>query len=102
EVDAAQLIETVKQLPAPPPIERPRDTAAGPASSAVARDTPKPTQGNTGGPATTAGPATGGRVGDARAHQISSQLAAMEMQVLTGLNSSGPATNAVLDQSGSL
>lgn len=96
EVQAAQLIESMRELPPPPPVERPKDEPAS-TSTPAASAAPKPA-GPSGGRVATAGPAGGGAGrGDARAHQISSQLAALEMQMLTGLSSSaGSATNAVL------
>lgn len=103
EVEAAQLMESVKQLPTPPPLEHPKDPAPTQASSAKAQDTSKPNPTGGGGRVAVAGPAGGGGDrGEARAHQISSQLAALELQVLTGLNSNGPATSAVLSSSGDL
>jgi len=98
EVDTAQLLESVRQLPAPPPLEHPKEPQPTAASSAVARETSKPRAATGGGRVAVAGPAGGGRNnGDARAHQISSQLASLELHMLTGLNSNGSATSAVLD-----
>lgn len=94
EAETAQILESVKQLPAPPPVEHPRieeSASAGPREAAKSAPAP--------GAARSVGAATSGSraAGDARAHQISSQLAALEMQVLVGLNSNGgPATSAVL------
>jgi hypothetical protein len=94
EAETTQIIESMKQLPAPPPVEHPRieeTPSVGPREATKSA----PAQ----GAARTAGAGTGGSraAGDARAHQISSQLAALEMQLLVGLNSNGgPATSAVL------
>ncbi len=109
EVETAQILESVRQLPAPPPIERPKDdsVSAKPvtAASAVARSEAStggartPRSGGGGGSATSAG---GSSISDARVRQLSAQMASLELQVLTGLSGNGPATASVLGLSGDL
>jgi hypothetical protein len=102
EVQATQLIESLRELPPPPPLERPKDepTTAASAAASAAQKPGGPPAGRT----ATAGSGSGGASrGDARAHQISSQLSALEMQMIVGLGSSaGSATNAVLGPGGDL
>src|SRR5262245_38754642 len=93
EVDVAQLLESVKQLPPPPPIEQPKETAAAVATAAATADAPKPGAG--GGKAGGPGKGSGG-VSDARASAIANELAQLDMQMLGALNSSGNATSSVL------
>jgi hypothetical protein len=107
EVETAQILESVKQLPAPPPIEHPKDDNVNPtpaaSAAAVARSDTPPGGGRNarggGGPGTGGG---GSSIGDARAHQLSAQMASLELQVLTGLNSGGSATTSVFGSSGDL
>ncbi|MBK8254030.1 MAG: AgmX/PglI C-terminal domain-containing protein [Polyangiaceae bacterium] len=104
EVDTAQLIESVRNLPAPPPLERPKEETNTPQAANSAQAAAKPASG--GGRAVTAGAAGGGgggKMGDNRAHQIASQLQGLEVAMLTALNSQpGSATSSVLSQSGDL
>ncbi len=93
EVDVAQLLESVKQLPPPPPVEQPKETNDAPQASAAAAEAPKPS-GASGGASKTAG---GGSMSDARKTQISNELAQLDVQMLGALNSSGSATQGVLN-----
>lgn len=105
EAETTQILESVKQLPPPPPIEHPKLDPVAPASSTSAAPVAKtqtPASGGQGGARGGAAGNGGAGAGDARAHQISSQLASMELQVLTALNSGGSATSAVLDGAGNL
>lgn len=88
ENSVAALIESVKQLPPPPPVEQPKEQADTTAQ-AQATEAPK----------AAAGPskaASGGKVSDARAAQIVNELAQLEMQMLGALNSNNSATASVL------
>ena len=98
EVEVAQLLESVKQLPPPPPIEQPKEVTDAPVSTAAAAtDAPKAGGGGAkGGP----GGGGGGRIGDARAAALSNQMAQLELQMVAALGSSGSATNAVLGSAG--
>jgi hypothetical protein len=95
EVDVAQLLESVKQLPPPPPVEQPKDTTDAPSTTAAAAtEAPKPSGGATGGGKAGAG---AGKIGDAKAAAISNELAQLDVQMLGALNSSGSATQGVLN-----
>jgi hypothetical protein len=95
EVEVAQLLESVKQLPPPPPVEQPKEVTDAPASSAAAATEAPKASGAGGGPK---GP--GGRMNDARASALSNQMAQLELQMVAALGSSGSATNAVLGSAG--
>lgn len=94
EVDVAQLLESVKQLPPPPPVETPKESTEAASSTAAAAVTaPKPSGGSNG-----SGKPTGaGRTSDTKAAAISNELAQLDVQMLGALNSSGSATQGVLN-----
>jgi hypothetical protein len=97
EVDFAQLIDSVKQLPPPPPVEQPKEVADVPASTAAAAsEAPKAAAGGGGGKAGPGAGAGKGSVSDARAAAISNELNQLDMQMLGALNSTGGSTNSVL------
>lgn len=99
EVEVAQLLESVKQLPPPPPVEQPKETTDAPVSTAAATaDAPKAASG--GAKAGAGAGAGGGRMSDARASALSNQMAQLELQMVTALGSSGSATNSVLGSAG--
>lgn len=98
----ASLVETTRALPAPPLLERPRaphpsampqttQTAASNASRGSA-EIPRgaPTKRGSPPPATATG-------GDARAAEIATELAALDVDMVTALADGGPATTDVLD-----
>ena len=96
EVDVAQLLESVKQLPPPPPVEQPKEVSDAPATTAAAAAAaPKATGGGGGAKGPGSG---GGKMGDAKATAISNDLDRMELSMLGALNSSGSATQGVLDR----
>src|SRR5262245_35883970 len=64
EVQTAQIIETVKQLPAPPPIEHPSVEAASSAPASSSHEAAKPAPASGGGRVATSGPAGARGVGD--------------------------------------
>lgn len=91
DFDVAQLLDTIKNLPAPPPVEEAKDTADTPTPTAEKTDTPKaptPAKADTGG----------GKVSDTRAAQISNELQQLDLQMLGALNSMGNATQGVLER----
>ncbi len=95
DVMVNQLLESVKQLPAPPPVETPKDVAPQAASTAAAAaDAPKQASGGgkSAGPAAAGGP----KIGDARASQISNELNQLNVAMLGALSSNGSSTSAVL------
>jgi len=89
-----QLLDTVKALPPPPPVEEQKEqvdaasTAA--AATAEAAATPK-----TNSAAKGTGAAKG-QINDAKAAQISNELAQLDVAMLGALNSSGVSTDRVL------
>jgi len=98
EVEVAQLLESVKQLPPPPPVETAKEVSDAPASTAAAAaEAPKAASG---GGAKGAGASGGGRFSDAKASALSNQMAQLELQMVAALGSSGSATNAVLGSAG--
>jgi hypothetical protein len=107
EAETTQILESVKQLPAPPPIEHPKDENATPSPTPSAQASAKPAQSsssNGGGRVASTGNMggnAGGAMSDARAHQLSSQMRALELDVLGSLNESrGSATGIVLSSAG--
>jgi hypothetical protein len=100
EVDVAQLLESVKQLPPPPPVETKEvaevATAAGTAEAAKA-----PSGG--GGKNSGAGKGSGkGSISDARAAAISNELNQLDMAMLGALSGRGSSTDNVLNAGGDL
>ena len=95
DVMVNQLLESVKQLPAPPPVETPKDAAPQAANTAAAAaDAPKQASsgGKSAGPAAAGGP----KIGDSRASQISNELNQLNVAMLGALSSNGSSTSAVL------
>ena len=96
EVSVAQLLESVKQLPPPPPIEAPKETDHAVSTASAAAEAPKAAAHGSGG-GNKAG-ASGKSIGDARAAAISNELAQLDVAMVGALNSRGGATNSVLDR----
>jgi hypothetical protein len=98
EVSVQQLLESVKQLPPPPPIEPPKETDQPATTAAAPTEAPKASAPRSSGGAK--GPAAGGKpsMSDARAAAISNELAALDVAMVGALNSKGGATNSVLDR----
>lgn len=91
EFDVAQILDSIKNLPPPPPVEEPKDpteNATPTPAQAEAPKTPTPSKTDTGG----------GKVSDAKAAQISNELAQLDLQMLGALNSMGDATQGVLER----
>lgn len=99
EVSVAQLLESVKQLPPPPPVEtaQPVDTQANAVATAAAEAPKTPGAGGQGG-AGKGGGGKAGPMGDARAAAISNELAQLDVAMVGALNSRGGATSNVLDR----
>ena len=99
EVSVAQLLESVKQLPPPPPVEAPKesDTPVTTAAAAVA-EAPKAHTGGSAGAAGKGGAPGKSNIGDARAAAIASELAMLDVAMVGALNSKGGATASVLDR----
>jgi hypothetical protein len=99
EVSVAQLLESVKQLPAPPAIETPKTTDTPVSTAAVAAaEAPKTGGGGGGKGGGGKGGGKGGNIGDARAAAIASELAQLDVAMVGALNSRGGATASVLDR----
>jgi hypothetical protein len=95
QVNISQLLESVKQLPPPPPVEEvvESDVETESTAEAEAEAAPKPAaKANQPGKGE-AGP----RMDDTRAAAISDELAALDLQMLAALNSGGEATQNVLN-----
>ncbi|HEX4477048.1 MAG TPA: AgmX/PglI C-terminal domain-containing protein [Polyangiaceae bacterium] len=93
DVNISGLIESVKSLPPPPPVEEPTDQPTDTTPTPTkAPDTPKSS--------TPAGPKAGGpgkgAMSDAKAAALSNALDQMEMATLGALSGAGPATAGVL------
>lgn len=97
EISVAQLLESVKQLPPPPPVETPKesDTPSASAAATAAAEAPKAASGSKG--SGKAGPAAKS-MGDARAAAIANELAQLDVAMVGALNSRGNATASVLDR----
>lgn len=93
EVDVQQILDSVKNLPPPPPVEQPKDKDDTPAPASTA-----PTEAPKAAAASGAKGPAGGKINDARASAISNELAQLDMQMLGALNAAGNATAGVLDR----
>ncbi len=91
EVAVAGLIESLKNLPPPPPVEeKPEETVdEKPEEKAPAQAEPKPAAGGAKGPAP-------GAMSQREAAAVTNQLEQLEMATLGALSASGPATAGVL------
>jgi hypothetical protein len=89
DLNIAGLIDSVKSLPPPPPLETPQEATTA-AASATATEAPKPAGG-----AAPKAPGKGAMSAGERA-RLSAQLDQLEMATLGALNSQGPATAGVL------
>jgi hypothetical protein len=90
DINIAGLIDSVKSLPPPPPVETPQETTAATATATAAAEAPKPTGGATKPSGAKGAMSTGERA------RLSAQLDQLEMATLGALNSQGPATAGVL------
>ena len=92
DVNVSGLVESVKSLPAPPPVEEPEQPAPEKQAQADApkAEAPKPTE--------KAAPTPAGKehVSKAQAAAISNELESLEMATLAALSGVGPATANVL------
>ncbi len=99
QINVAQLIESVKQLPAPPPVEEQKENvdanATATAAATVAAEAPKAASAG----ASKATGSGGAKVSDSKAAQISNELASLDVAMLSTLNSNGASTDRVLSGS---
>src|SRR3954451_13781491 len=93
ELNIAGLIDSVKSLPPPPPVETPQEVSTAATATATA-EAPK-----AGGAPAGAGKAAGkgGSMSTGERARLSAQLDQLEMATLGALNSQGPATAGVLN-----
>jgi hypothetical protein len=89
DVNVSNLLESVKSLPPPPPIEEPTEEVD---QTATDKPAEKPAAKPTGGPPS----AKPGAMSNAQAAALSNQLEQMEMATLGALAGAGPATEGVL------
>lgn len=93
DINVSALVETVKSLPAPPPVEEPEEAApTEQAKAAAPKAEPAPK------PAPQAPPSDGKKehLSKAQAAALSNELESLEMATLAALSSAGPATANVL------
>jgi hypothetical protein len=93
ELNIAGLIDSVKSLPPPPPVETPQEVTTATATATATAEAPK-----AGGASAGAGKAAGkgGSMSTGERARLSAQLDQLEMATLGALNSQGPATAGVL------
>lgn len=93
DVNVNALVETIKALPAPPPVEEPEEAAPTEATPADApkAEAPKPTQKPSPTPA-----GAKEHLSKAQAAALSNELESLEMATLAALSGVGPATANVL------
>jgi hypothetical protein len=98
KINVDQLIESVKQLPAPPPVEDQKEAvdanATATAAATVAAEAPKAASG-----AKAPSGSSGAKMSDAKAAQIANELASLDVAMLSTLNSNGASTDRVLSGS---
>lgn len=95
EINVNALVETIKRLPAPPPVEEPSEApteaAEAPKAEAPKAEAPRPVA--------KAAPAPSGakeHLNQAQVAALSNELESLEMATLAALSSAGPATANVL------
>ena len=94
DVNVSGLVESVRSLPAPPPVEEPEPapTNEKPPADAPKAEAPKPSEQKAPPPA----PGVKEHVSKAQAAAISNELESLEMATLAALSGVGPATANVL------
>jgi hypothetical protein len=92
EINIAGLIDSVRALPPPPPVEQPTEVTTATATAATTAEAPKAAA--AGGAGKAAGKA--GSMSTGERARLSAQLDQLEMATLGALNSQGPATAGVL------
>jgi hypothetical protein len=103
EVAVSQLIESVRKLPPPPPMERPQAMVDLESTANAATDEGKDKSKGQGGKGKGAGPGKGKgdakAAADARAAEIADELAELNVQTLGAMGTGGVATEGVLGSS---
>ncbi|MCA9597075.1 MAG: AgmX/PglI C-terminal domain-containing protein [Myxococcales bacterium] len=95
EVNVAGLVDSVKNLPPPPPVEETEVTDNVNAEKAEKAEAPKKASSG-GGKGAGAGKGTGGAMSNAQAAALANELDQLELATLGALSSQGPATAGVL------
>mgnify|MGYP000287415659 CR=1 FL=1 len=98
----ARLVETVRELPAVPPVEEPDEASSETAAAAVTNKSTQDLSEKKASPVSGARVARrmpqSARMNDREASNLSNELAGLDMKLLTGLNPSGVNANVVLEQ----
>jgi len=89
DVNINNLLDSVKSLPPPPPVEEPTEKPTEAAPAEKAAEAPKAA-------AKSSAPGKSGAMSTAQAAALSNQLEQMEMATLGALSGAGPATEGVL------
>jgi hypothetical protein len=101
ELVVARLVETTRVMPAPVPLETPSVPLAPTADTSTKGEGAATDKSRVSRPSARRGPATkpapqGPMAADAKAAEIASQLAALDIETLSALSEGGPATTHVM------
>jgi hypothetical protein len=97
QASLAGLVDTLNQLPPPPPVEeQPEEVEPEETAEAPAQEEAKPAQASSGESTKTPEPGAGGKLNAAQTAALSNQLEQFSMATLAALGSTGPATAGVL------
>jgi hypothetical protein len=103
EFEVSQLLESVKSLPPPPQLDKPVADVEADATATGEAEAPKPSAKSGGGggqgKAMGSGKGDAGAQADAKAAEIASQLAQLDVQTVGALGQGGVATEGVLGSS---
>jgi hypothetical protein len=100
EATVSSLIESVKKLPPPPPLEKPQLDAEVDPNAQATNEGPKDSKGDGGkGAGKGAGKGDAKAAADAKAASIANELAELDVQTLGALGSGGVSTEGVLGTS---
>ena len=97
DLHVAQLIESVKQLPAPPVVEDQKERVN--AGATAATPAPAPAAPNRANPASQAKPGVTERMADRKASQIANELQSLDVAMMAALDGNGASTDRVLGSS---
>lgn len=96
QASLAGLVDTLNQLPPPPPVEEQPEVEPDKTADAAAREEAKPAPKASGESTKTPEPGAGGKLNAAQSAALSNQLEQFSMATLAALGSTGPATAGVL------
>jgi hypothetical protein len=94
DINVNALVETIRNLPAPPPVEEPEEAAPTPEEKA--REVPKPEAAPKPAAKPTPSPGIKEHLSKAQVAALSNELESLEMATLAALSGMGPATANVL------